>query len=186
MSRLEAEDILEYRSRPGNISQREVLVERFRINFPRNCWDLEERFNFRRERKKSAIRVVVDRLHAQPVPREQQPAFPAIPDGEGEHAPEMLDSIIPILFVSVENRLGVRLRPECVTRRNQIGSQVAVVVDFGVEYDCGRAIFIENGLLATFQINDAEAAESESYPAFDKEAFVIGPAMRHGFATSLT
>src|SRR5262249_55164427 len=61
--------------------------------------------------------------------------------------------------------------------RNEVFGQIRIVVNFAVEDDRNRAVFVEDRLTAATHVNDAEASVSESGVAVDKVAVIVGAAM---------
>lgn len=59
-------------------------------------------------------------------------------------------------------------------------SKLFVVVNFAVEYDPNRAVFVANRLMAMGQINDAQAAAAKANAAVDVNTFVIGSPVADG------
>src|SRR5580704_4537260 len=62
----------------------------------------------------------------------------------------------------------------------QLLSEFLIVVDFAVEDDPDRAIFIADGLVAGVQVNDCETAEPETYRSRDVVSLIIGSPMLNG------
>ena len=63
-----------------------------------------------------------------------------IPDGEGELAVEIAQAGRAVLFVEVQDDLGVGVRGEPMAARFQLGPQLDVVEDLAVEDDPERAV----------------------------------------------
>src|SRR5438045_1071364 len=118
------------------------------IHFARNAGMLQERFYFGSKDEEVFPDVVVNRLHAQAIAYEQQPPPLAVPQRKREHSTEIAHAVVAVLFVSVDDGLGVGLRLELVAFCNESRRQFAIVVDFAVEYDDDRTIFIEDWLAA--------------------------------------
>src|SRR5436309_13191137 len=59
-----------------------------------------------------------------------------------------------------------------------------MIVDFAVEDDPNCAVFIAERLMATGDINDAQAAHSNCGRPVGVNAFIVGAAMGHGGAHS--
>ena len=57
---------------------------------------------------------VEQRLLAQPVAGDQQPAAPAVPEREGEHAAQPVDAVVAEVLVEVDDHLGVAAGAEPV------------------------------------------------------------------------
>jgi len=71
----------------------------------------------------------------------------------------MLDASFAILFEEVDDRFRVAVGAVLMAFGDQGLAQGAVVVDFAVEDDPERAIFVGDGLVAGFEVDDAEAAQ---------------------------
>jgi hypothetical protein len=69
-----------------------------------------------------AKRIDVERLDAQPVAGEHQPAGAVLDDGEGEHAEEVVDAVGAPLGVGLEHDLGVRRGEEAVAGPVEFGA----------------------------------------------------------------
>ena len=54
-----------------------------------------------------------------------------------------------------------------------------MVVDFTVENDPDRTVFIADGLMSGGEVNNAEAAHSQADPALRVKAIVVWTAMSH-------
>ncbi len=64
--------------------------------------------------------AVIQRLDAQAVARQKQHALAQVPNGESEHADEVLDAMLAPFGVSLEDDFGVALGEEVVTLGQQI------------------------------------------------------------------
>ena len=105
-----------------------------------------------------------------------------VPDGKGEHAAQVVDTVASIFFVEVDNGLGVAVGAVAMALGCQAFSQSRMVVDFSVENDPDRAVFVADGLVAGGEIDDAQAAHAQAHGAVGEHAFVVGPAVQHGAA----
>jgi hypothetical protein len=126
----------------------------------------------------SARRVaVVERLDAQPVAGQEQRALAQIPEGEGEHADQMLDALFAPFGIGFENDLGVALGEEAVTLGQQFPPQFPVVVDRAVEDQRQPQFRVHHGLIgAVAEIDDRQPAMTEEQRPVGPDAFVIGTA----------
>ena len=61
----------------------------------------------------------------------------------------------------MDDALGVGIRAEAMPARFEIGSQLTVVVDFAVEDDPHRFVFVGERLMAGAQVDDRETAKAE-------------------------
>ena len=67
-----------------------------------------------------------------------------------------------MLLVQVTKRLGVGMRREGVSRTSgAAAADLVMVVDLAVEHDDDRAILVEDRLLASGDVDDAQAAHAE-------------------------
>src|SRR5580693_9563249 len=96
----------------------------------------------------------------------------------------MLDASATVLFVEMNDRLRVRVSAESMTGCNQSFAQDQMIVDFPVEHDPYRAVFVAKRLISRGQIYDAEAADSQSDPAVEISTIVVRTAMSHGVTHS--
>src|SRR5207253_3365240 len=85
-----------------------------------------------REGHAARTRVVVERLDPKPVTGEEQDAVLAIPESEGEHAVQSLDTLGAPGRVRLQHDLSVRLGSEAVTEQHQFTPNLPEVVDLTV------------------------------------------------------
>ena len=76
-----------------------------------------ERAALRREREPFVVSAQVERLDAEPVAREHQPAARGVPEREREHASQRRDEVGALLLIEVDDHLGVAARAEAVALR---------------------------------------------------------------------
>ena len=98
---------------------------------------------------------------AHPVPRQQQTPPRGIPDGEGEHAPEVVDQRVPVFFVQVGDAFAVPVGHHPVPPSAQFGPEFGEVVDLAVEDHRHRAVLVVYRLLSPGHIDDREPSHSE-------------------------
>ena len=180
MPGLELVDLLEPRARPRDIAQREIEVERFRIERARHAGHLKQRLDLGGEDEEVLVAVVVERLDAQPVASQEEPPLAPVPDGEGEHPAQPFDARLAELLVGVNDRLGIGARPKTVAARREIAREVGEVVDLAVEHDHARLVLVVNGLLPAGQVDDAQPPMPEADAPFEEEALVVRPPVGEG------
>src|SRR5205085_4831690 len=113
--------------------ERQVVMERVPVDRARDPRMPQQRLDLRREHELPAALPVIERLLAEPVARDEEPAPARVPDGEREHAGERLDAALAVLLEEMHDRLGVAPRPESMAARFEPGAELAVVVDLPVE-----------------------------------------------------
>ena len=77
----------------------------------------------------------------------------------------------------MNNGFGVAFGAVAMATGLQIFAQFLVVVNFAVENDPKRLVFIGDRLVTGLNVDDAEAAHGQSDVLLDKETGVIGPAV---------
>ena len=109
----------------------------------------EHRLDLGREGQPAVrIRVVDERLFAQPIARQQQQVPPAVPQRHGEHAPQPLDTLDAVLLVRVDDDFGVGLRRKPMPAAFEVLAQLEEVVDLAVVDDADAAVLVVDRLVA--------------------------------------
>jgi hypothetical protein len=116
------------------------------------------------------------------VAREQQPTPPPVPDREGEHPAELGDHAFAVLFVEMDQRLGIGAGAEPVPLGHQRRAELLVIVDLAVEDQQDAAVLVAHRLMPAGDVHDAEAAHPQAHVAFHEAAPVVRPAVRDGVA----
>ena len=93
---------------------------------------LKQRLDLGREKEGVAGLRVVERLHTAAVPRQQEFAFPPVPEREGEHAVEAGKGVLSPLRQGLQHDLRVGVRAEAPAVPLQLPPQCAEVVDLAV------------------------------------------------------
>src|SRR6476660_5152458 len=103
----------------------------------------------------AAMQRIVQRLFAKPVTSNQQLLALVVPQCEGKHTSQFLHALGSEFLIEVDDGLGVSMRCETMAVGFEFGPQLGKVVDFSIEYDPYRTIFVKNWLMAASKINDA-------------------------------
>src|SRR6185312_2799554 len=122
---------------------------------------LENRLDLRSEEEPVAGLRPVERLDAEPIACEEQALPCGIPDGKCEHAAKVIDRRCTPLLVRMHDRFGIGTSRVSMAGRFEACANVAVVIDFAVEDDPDRLIFIRQRLMPGGEINDAQPAMTE-------------------------
>jgi hypothetical protein len=80
----------------------------------------------------------------------------------------------------MNNYFGIRMSCEDVATRFEVIPQLLKVIDFSVEYNADRTVFVVNRLSPSRHVDDAEAPHAHSHIPLSQNAFVIRPAMHKG------
>ena len=135
----------------------------------------EQGLRLAREEEAAAVERVVERLHAEPVPRREEPPLPAVPDGERPHAVEPRDGLLAPLDEGGEQDLRVGAGAEAVASSLELGPQFAVVVDLAVVDEPVAAVRAREGLHPRVgQVEDGEPAERERAAVLGEGARAVG------------
>ena len=124
---------------------------------------------------------VEQRLLAEPVAGEQQAPLPQVANRKREHAVEVIDAVVAVLFVGVNDRFGVGLGAELMAAGLELAAQFAVVIDFAVEDDPDGSVFVGHRLLASGPVDDGQSPVTESEPRSVKVAAAIGSPVAQAF-----
>src|SRR5262249_7747516 len=145
----------------------------------RDCIVLDDSFQLRAEDKLAIDIGVIERLFSYPIARQQHPLVSPIPDGEREHPTEHRDTSLAKIFVKMKDGLGIGICSWRMAARAKHLREFPVVVNFAIEDNGDISFFIEYRLMATFHINDREAAVTEADPGLDVKAIIVRPTMRN-------
>src|SRR5947209_8590203 len=95
------------------------------------------------------------------IPGKEQAPLAGVPDGERELAVEALDAGRPPLLPEVDQHLDVGAGAEAVPARLELGAELPVVEDLAVADEDQRAVFVEDRLVSSLQIDDLETPDAE-------------------------
>src|SRR5438045_3166051 len=116
-------------------------------------------------------------MSAEPMARGEQGFGRGVPDRESKHDTQRPDAIAAALFGQVKDRFGVARRAEPMTAAHEAAAQFLVVIDLAVEDDQLRSVFVEDRLPAPAQVDNAEAAHSQTDGPVHINPFVVRTAM---------
>lgn len=167
------------------IGVRDVLVGEVEVDgawgdFAWDVIDLHEGFEFAGEDELSAAVGVVERLFAESIAGQDKLLLSAVPDGDGEHAIEMGEAIGTEIFVEVDDGLGIAFGAKLVAGAFESSAEFAVIVDFAIEDDLDGSIFIGEGLVSGFEIDNRESAEAKGDTGVDTTGEIVAPIVQVG------
>src|SRR6185369_17401372 len=120
-----------------------------------------------------------ERLDAEAIACQKQPALPLVPERKREHPAQVFDGVRTELLVEMDDRFGVTRRTEHVSAAREPRPQLAVVVDLAVEHDPDGAVLVRHGLVSVLEIDDAQPPHAEGDAVAEMDAFVIRSTVRH-------
>src|SRR5215469_7833054 len=137
------------------------------------------------EQQPPADMGIMQGLFAQPVTSYQQFPPTLVIEGEGEHAAQLLDACRSQLLVEMDDDLGVASGRKAVAAGFKARTELRKVIDLAVKYNPYRAVFIENRLVPSRDINNAQAPHPETGILFDENTFIVRSAMHDGLAHAM-
>ncbi len=167
----------EHRLGAREVAHGEQFRERGLVGFRPHEAAFEDRLDLRCEQQAVLGDRPVQRLDAQPIAGEEQPAAAGVPDREREHASKAMHAVVAPFLVGVHDRFGITQRPVPMTRRFERRTHVAVVVDLAVVDDPDRCILVAERLLSRRQIDDAQPPMAEGRACIDVAAPRVRAAM---------
>ena len=165
--------VAEDRQRRRHEAEREERLERVLVDLAGEVRLAHQRLQLGREGERVSGQPVVERLDAETVAREDEALSPRVPDRDREHPPETLREKRPVLLVEVREDLRVALRAEGMALVDELGTQLAVVVDLAVLHDGDRAVLVRQRLVARLQVDDRQAPRGEPGPVVDEHAVAV-------------
>ena len=78
----------------------------------------------------------------------------SIPNGVGEHSAKLRDPLHAVLFVKVNDRLGVTVGGKLVTLGAKPVPQVLITKDFAIEDHPHAPVFVGDGLMARGEVDE--------------------------------
>ena len=138
----------------------------------------QKAFDLAAEQQGSVLRlIIVQRLDAEMIPGAEQRLRAAVPDGEGEHAPQPGQKVFAPLLIAVEQHLGVRPGGKSVPGGFQLLGQLLKIVNLSVKDHNKVFVLVEHGLFSALQVNDGQPPLAQRGGAFHKLALSVRPAM---------
>ena len=113
-------DAAEQRLRAGDVARAEHLGQHRLVGLRLDQAAGEDRLDLRSEEQRVAGARPVERLDAEAIADQQQPALRRVPDREREHAAEAVHAVVAPLLVGVDDGFGVGLRAVAVAVRLEL------------------------------------------------------------------
>ena len=117
-------------------------------------------------------------LYAEPVPRQEKGVPISVVQREREHSAEAFDAGFAPRLPRMDDDFGIATGAESMAQGFEFRHQFLEVVDFAVEDDDHRAVFVEQGLLTAGQVDDRQPSVRQSETRFEMVAALVGSAMK--------
>src|SRR5216683_2945842 len=128
---------------------------------------------------------IVKRLYPESVARDEQFAFCLVPDGEGKHTSKVFHACCTILFIKMQDCLGVAVGAVDVSALFEEGAEVGMIIDLTVVGDLKRAVFVCHRLMTGRDINNTQAPMPQPNAVVNEQALIIRPTVMNYIAHSL-
>ena len=147
----------------GTVEEREVAVQGQRIELACLGRQPEQGLDLAGKCESPTGQSVVERLDPHSITRHEQGSIPPIPQSESEDAVEPAQHRLALPQVEMQQDFGVRVATEADAAVDQVGAQLAIVIDLAVEDHDDGAIRAGHGLSARGgQIDDGQTAMDEA------------------------
>jgi hypothetical protein len=161
----------------------QVVVQRHRVDGGVDVAGPDQRWQRAGEPQPAGRLGQVQRLDAEAVAGQHQPAGVALVDRQGEHADEVVDEVLAPAVVGLRDDLGVGRGEEPVAVPAQLVAQLAVVVDAAVEDDGQPQLGVDHRLVPVGrEVDDGQPAVAEGQRSVRVGAGVVGSTRHHGVA----
>ena len=186
MTRRQFADAFQHRTAIGDITPGQIVFDCQRIGLAAQQRMRGQGFELGAENQAAvAERCHEQRLHAQPVTRQEQRALAEIVDRKGKHAIEPRQAIRAPFLPSGKDNLAITVGVKLRTRRAQFLAQFAVIIDLAVEHQHCPAIGRGHRLRRSGDIDDRQAPVAEANARRGPHAKAVRPAVSYGIAHPL-
>ena len=159
------------------------MPERLHVDLARDDAGREDRLGLGGEGEGAVgARGVEDGLLAHVVAGEEKAPLLRVPEGEAEHAAELLDALLAVLEVERKDDLGVGASLERVALRLVLRAELGVVVDLAVADEDELAGGVRERLAAAGEVVDREAALADGEAGALAHVEVVRAAVGHEVA----
>ena len=170
----------DHRVGSGNEVVGEIAGDRVRIELATDRGVGQHGVQLGGEHDPASARRIVERLLAHPVPGQQELLSPRVPDREGEHPVEVVDTVLAVLLPRVHDRFRVRSGDEAMAEGGQLPPKSHEVVDLSVLNHVDRRVFVGDRLIAGLEVDDPQSRRTEGHAAVDVVADRVGAAVAKG------
>ena len=173
--------VLEEGHRLRHILERQIRVQRLVVEPLHKVGVLQNALDLRGIAQLVADQGIVQGLDTEEVAREEHRSGVLVIDCEGEHTAQMLKHILAPLLKRVDDDLAVRCGREVMILLLQLFFQFLVVIYFAVIGEHQIARLVGDRLIALFEVDDGQSAETHRDIIIHEKAVRIRPAMGDDF-----
>jgi hypothetical protein len=106
--------------------------------------------------------AVKQRLLAHSVAGEQQTPLAGVPNGDGEHAPELREAVLVGVLVEMSNYFGIGMSGKGVATLQEQLAKFRIVVNFSIQQDPNGSVLVGKRLVPASYVNDAQPAVAKT------------------------
>lgn len=184
MSWFQSVDAFEATTRPRNTEKGEQVVDAKQVWRCVNHSGGKDGLYLGTEQKPIGAIVlnpgVVKRANAHTIPRKDDSPALTVPDSYSKLPFKRVEHSFLMIFVQVWNQLGIAVGGKAMPFRFKLLLDFGIVKEFTIKNSGDGPVFIEDGLLAICQANDAQSAVGEGKAWNLQIAILIGAAMKYG------
>src|SRR5271165_2849843 len=134
-SRGQLKNIPEQRLFPRHVIETQKPIDHGWRNFGLNFGISKDRLDFRAKTDEFVGQVVVERLYANAVSREEKRFLSLVPNRETKHASQSFNAALAILLIEMDDDLGIGICFESMPFAQEFLAERLVVINFPVEND---------------------------------------------------
>ncbi len=169
--------------------EREIVIEGLLIDRALLIRILQKCLDLGCEGDATVMDAIAKRLDADAVTDEPKLPFAGVPECDGKHPAELLDTINAPLLEGVKDDFGVGVicLPAMPAKGDEFVANLGMVVDLPVKYNPERAILIAHRLCRQVgEVYDGQPPVPQSHATISRDPGPgsVGPAMGHGFSHS--
>src|SRR5215469_1838112 len=101
---------------------------------------------------------------------------------KSEHSPQLADTFRLIFLIGMDDHFGIAVCGETVATFLEFCSQFTEVVNFSVENNPDRFVFVVNRLVSAGQVDDAQSPHSQGDVISNEYALVVRPSVENRLA----
>jgi len=90
----------------------------------------------------------------------------------------VLNAGLSVLLIQMHDSFSIAFGAIAMPLRFKVFAEFLMIVDFTVEDNPEALVFIRDWLMTSLNVDNAEPAHGQSDILFEKEAFIVGPAVR--------
>src|SRR5437667_8574602 len=169
------------RERSRNADERQIIMNRFVIDFATDSRMLQQGIELGSENQLSVELRVEERLLSHAIASQEKRFRAFIPNRKRKHPAQVLWTIGSPLVVGVNDSFSIAVGIELVAELFELLAQLAIVVDLAVENNPCRAVLIMNRLLSVGEIDNREASHRQSDAVAEIEPVVVRTTMMNRF-----